>query len=217
MKTLKYILLGVILSSLVFSSFSIYPAKHNYAGTDKVNFCETYTKQELLSKLDPEDNFFTLVQMEETDSESSRIGICHENDLESLWNYIKSEKFRDRVQEDLIIAAGAEVKNQMIALYAIRKSTSDQEFPLQQDLKEVCVEKSDHDNNYALLLTFSESGTKKWAALTRANLGKDIAILFEGKVIAAPRVREEIKNGKCMISGSFTEDEIKELKTILEN
>jgi SecD/SecF fusion protein len=217
MKTLKYSLLGVILSSLVFSSFSIYPSKFSYAGADKVIFCATYTKQEVLSRLDPADNFFTLVQMEETDPEGSRIGICHENDLEHLWNHIKSEKFRDRVQEDLIIAAGHEVKNQMIALYAIRKSTSDQVFPLHQDLEEVRVERSDQENNYALLMTFSESGTKKWAALTRANKGKDIAILFNGKVIAAPRVREEIKNGKCMISGLYTEDEIRELKTILEH
>ncbi len=53
--------------------------------------------------------------------------------------------------------------------------------------------------------------------MTRLNKGKDIAILFNGTVLAAPRVQEEIKNGKCMISGQFTESEIKQLKTVLEN
>jgi len=47
-------------------------------------------------------------------------------------------------------------------------------------------------------------------------LVKDIAILFNGKVLAAPRVPEEIKNGKCLISGNYTDAEIKQLKAVFE-
>jgi len=50
----------------------------------------------------------------------------------------------------------------------------------------------------------------------RCHLVKDIAILFNGKVLAAPRVQEEIKNGKCLISGNYTESEIKRLKAAFE-
>ena len=53
--------------------------------------------------------------------------------------------------------------------------------------------------------------------MTRLNVGKDIAILFDSKVISAPRLREEIKNGFCSISGKFTEIEINELKAVFEN
>ena len=208
MKTLKYILLGVIFSSLAFST---------YSQVEKVSFCETYTKQEVLAKLDPEDSFFTLADLEETDPESSRIAYCHEKDLESLMNYVRSETFQDKVQGDLIIVAGAEVRDQMNALYAIRKSPSDKGFPSSQDLQELSVKKSEQEDNYALLLTFSDLGAEKWAGLTRTNIGRDIAILYDGHVIAAPRVREEIKNGKCMISGKFSEDEINKLKSALEN
>ena len=208
MKTLKYIALGVILSSLVFSSFS---------QTQTVTFSETYTQEEVLSKLDPEELFFTLVKLENTDPESSRIGRCDEADLNRLWEHIQSEVFRSKVQEDLIIAAGAEIKDKMISLYAIKKNASNNMFPMQQDLEEVSVSKDGQEGNYALYISFSESGAELWASMTRLNKGRSIAILFDGKVISAPMVREEIKDGKCMISGRFTESEINELKAILEN
>ena len=87
-----------------------------------MTFCETYSQQEVISKLDPEERFFTLVNLENTDPESSKIGTCREVDLDLLWNYIQSETFRAKVPEDLIIAAGAETKDQMKALYAIKKN-----------------------------------------------------------------------------------------------
>ena len=217
MKTLKQIIMGVILPSLVFSSFSFSPSKKSFPQGETVTFCETYTQKEVISKLDPKESFFTLVHMQEADPESSKIGSCYEADLKHLWNYIQSEAFRSKVQEDLIIAAGVEAKDQMITLYAIRKSASNDVFPLQQDMDEVSVRKSDHEENYALFISFSGSGAKKWAAMTRKNMGRDIAILLNGKVIAAPRVQEVIKDGKCTISGNYTHSEINKLKAVFEN
>ena len=217
MKTIKYIALGVILSSLVFSSFSIYPSKKSPIQAEKVTFSETYTQQEVISKLEKDDQFFTWVQLEDTDPESSRIGRCHQDNLEDLWNYVQSEAFRAKVQKDLIIIEGTEARDHIISLYAIKKSASNDVFPSGQDLEEVSISLGDDEENYMLLFSFSESGVEKWASMTRLNNGRDIAILFNGKVISAPRVREEIKDGKCSISGKFTESEIKELKAILEN
>lgn len=210
MKTYTYIILGIILFSLVISSFS-------FSQEEKVIFCESYTLQELISMLDSEDRLFTLVHTDASDPESSRIGTCAEADLKQLWEYVQSDPFKDRVPEDLILAAGAEARDQMIPIYAIRRSSSDPSFPKHHDLKEVSVSKSENEEDYALLITFSESGAAKWASMTRLNKGRDIAMLFKDKVIAAPRVTEEIKHGKCMISGKFTESEINKLKTALEN
>ena len=208
MKTLKYIALGVILTSLVFSSFT---------QTETVTFSETYTQQEVLLKLDQDDHFFTWVQLEDTYPESARIGRCHQDNLEDFWNYVQSEGFQAKVQKDLIIVEGAETRNHMSSLYAIKKRASKDVFPSGQDVEEVSVSLDGDEENYMLLFSFSESGAENWASMTRLNKGKDIAILFNGKVISAPRVQEEIKDGKCAISGKFTESEINELKAILEN
>ncbi len=217
MKTLKYIALGVILSSLVFSSFSFYPSKNDPVQAETVTFSETYTQQEVISNLDQDDQFFTWVKLEDTYPESSRIGRCHQDNMGDLWNYVRSEAFRTKVQEDLIIVDGAEVRDHMVSLYTIKRSASKDVFPSGQDLEEVSISREEDEENYMLLFNFSESGREKWATMTRLNKERDIAILFDGKVISAPRVREEIKDGKCAISGKFTESEINELKTIFEN
>ena len=147
MKTLKYIALGVILSSLIFSSFSINPGQGSLKQEEKLIFCETYTQQEVIAQLDPDDSFFKLIQMEETDPESSRIGRCHQDDLKDLRSYFLSKEFLAKVQEDLIIVEAAETKDQMKALYAIKKSASKDMFPSGQDLDEVSVSKENDEEN----------------------------------------------------------------------
>ena len=217
MRTLKYILLGVILSSLIFSSFSIYTSKKSGLQSSSVTFCETYTQQEIISGLDKGDRFFDLVETDHSDPGSSKIGRCREADWRDLQNYTRGESFKDQVPKDLIIAAGDQVKDHMISLYAIRENSSNEVIPTGADLEKISVSLSDDGKNYMLLFSFSKSGAEKWASMTRLNKGKDIAILRQGKVLASPRVQEEIKNGKCAISGSYTESEINSLKAEFEN
>lgn len=74
MKTLKYIVLGVMLSSLLFSSLSFSPLKKGFPQEEALTFCETCTQKEVISKLDSKDTFFSWVQLHEADPESSKIG-----------------------------------------------------------------------------------------------------------------------------------------------
>ena len=206
MRTIKYIVLAVMLVG--------YPSIKSIAQSGSVVFCETYTQEEVFSKLDPEDKLFNLMEIENTDPGSSRIGRCHESGLRNFRAYVQSDSFREKVQADLLLAPGDEAKDGMISIYAIRKS-AEQAFPQAQDLEEVSVS-GDESDGYSLLISFSDSGAKYWASMTRSNKGRDIAMLYAGKVISAPRVMEEIKIGKCSISGKFTESEINSLKAILE-
>jgi len=52
--------------------------------------------------------------------------------------------------------------------------------------------------------------------MTRENIGKNIAIVIDGKVVAAPVVQAEIKEGKCMISGNFSKGDASKMKALLE-
>lgn len=217
MKTLKYILSGVILLSLLVSIFSFSASNRQLAQTDKVIFCETYALNELVKTLSSDEKLVALVQINDANRESSRIGICRAADLDELWKYIQSKAFKNKLPEDLLIAPGFENDDQMIPLHAVRMSPSKHSFPEQNDLEEVSVQDTEQAGNYQLYMSFSKSGADKWADMTRQNKGRDIAILFKGHVIAAPRVSEEIKNGKCVISGKYTKSEIYELKAALEN
>jgi preprotein translocase subunit SecD len=66
-------------------------------------------------------------------------------------------------------------------------------------------------------LSFNEDGAKLFAAITKANVGKQVAIFLDGSPISAPTVNEEITGGKAVISGSFTPAEAKELAYRLKN
>ncbi|KKR79271.1 MAG: Preprotein translocase subunit SecD [Candidatus Nomurabacteria bacterium GW2011_GWA2_40_9] len=60
-------------------------------------------------------------------------------------------------------------------------------------------------------LQFDETGTKLFAEITKANVGKLVAIYLDGAAISTPVVREEILNGQAVISGSFNPTEAKQL------
>lgn len=70
----------------------------------------------------------------------------------------------------------------------------------------------DQNNSQPMVsLQFDETGTKLFAELTKANVGKMIAIYLDGMPVSTPVVREEIPNGEAVISGSFTPQEAKTL------
>ncbi|MBI5742332.1 MAG: protein translocase subunit SecD [Candidatus Niyogibacteria bacterium] len=60
-------------------------------------------------------------------------------------------------------------------------------------------------------LEFNDTGRQMFADLTKANVGKRVAIYLDGAPVSAPTVREEITGGKAQISGRFTPDEAKAL------
>jgi protein-export membrane protein SecD len=60
-------------------------------------------------------------------------------------------------------------------------------------------------------LTFNEEGSKLFAQITKANIGKQVAIFLDGLPISAPTVNEEITGGKAVISGSFSIEEARTL------
>lgn len=60
-------------------------------------------------------------------------------------------------------------------------------------------------------LVFDGTGADLFAAITKANVGKQVAIFLDGLPISAPVVNEEITAGKAVISGSFTVDEARTL------
>lgn len=60
-------------------------------------------------------------------------------------------------------------------------------------------------------LSFNPEGKILFAKTTKENVGNRIAILLDGQIKTDPVVREEIKDGRAQISGTFTVDEAKTL------
>jgi preprotein translocase subunit SecD/SecD/SecF fusion protein len=65
-------------------------------------------------------------------------------------------------------------------------------------------------------ITMNAEGTQTWAEYTSTHVGQQVAIVLDGVVQSAPSVREPITGGSTSISGNFTAEEAKNLKTVLE-
>ncbi len=65
-------------------------------------------------------------------------------------------------------------------------------------------------------LTMNAEGTKTWGEFTSSNIGQQVAIVLDGRVQSAPVVQSAITDGRTEISGNFTPDSAKQLKTVLE-
>jgi protein-export membrane protein SecD len=60
-------------------------------------------------------------------------------------------------------------------------------------------------------LAFDDTGAKLFAEITKANIGKQVAIFLDGLPISSPTVNEEITLGKAVISGSFSIEEARQM------
>jgi preprotein translocase subunit SecD len=60
-------------------------------------------------------------------------------------------------------------------------------------------------------IVFTDEGRERFAAITRENLNKRVAIAIDGQLYSAPIIRSEITGGKAMVSGSFTDAQAHEL------
>lgn len=80
-----------------------------------------------------------------------------------------------------------------------------------QYLKKAQVSFNQNSLSPSISIEFNDEGAKLFAAITKANVNKPVAILLDNQIISAPNVREEIRDGKAEISGQFTVDEAREL------
>ena len=71
------------------------------------------------------------------------------------------------------------------------------------------------NSEYVVSLLFNSEGTKLFGDATKRNVGKPIYIIYDGKVISSPNVKEAITNGQCVIEGNFTYDSANELATTI--
>jgi len=63
--------------------------------------------------------------------------------------------------------------------------------------------------------TFDSIGTRRFAQITRENVGRPFAVVLDNKVITAPVIREPILGGQGQISGSFTVRSANDLAVLL--
>ncbi len=77
------------------------------------------------------------------------------------------------------------------------------------DLQNAAVSFNENSGKPQVQLTFTSNGAKKFADITKRNVGKIVAIALDNQVIEAPRVNEPIFGGNAVITGEFTTEQAK--------
>ena len=76
----------------------------------------------------------------------------------------------------------------------------------------------DTQNNETIVsFTLDRVGAKKFGKATSENVGKQLAIILDGKIISAPSIREPILGGSGQISGNFTFQSATDLALLLRS
>jgi len=108
-------------------------------------------------------------------------------------------------------------------LYAIKKQVGDDNAPLGGEHVTVARQDFDPNGKAEVSMTMDNEGAKIWKQLTAKNAQGDkvedhgfIAIVLDNYIQSAPRVTNEIPNGRSSISGNFDITEAKDLANILQ-
>ena len=116
------------------------------------------------------------------------------------------------------VTFGEKNKTEYFELYAIKVTQRDGRAPLEGDVVTDAKDEFDHNNGRPCVsMQMNSDGACRWAALTKANVGRAIAIVLDGLVYSAPNVNNEINGGNSQITGNFTPEDTKDLANVLKS
>ena len=160
-----------------------------------------------------------LVQVQGMAPNGCVVGYCMATDTAAVNACIQSEAAAGVLPADLQLAWGVKsaegMKGNVFELYALRKVNG--QPSMQGDV--IADAKDDFDQNHQPIvsMTMTTNGARDWAALTKKNLKKCVAIVLDGFVYSAPVVQSEITGGNSQISGHFTTDDTRDLANVLKS
>ncbi len=136
-------------------------------------------------------------------------GIIKREDIKSLFPR------NTRLVWDVKANKSEEGGDEFLELYVVRTQRGDKAM-LSGEVVNDARQTYDAVGQPAVDMSMDPTGARKWAKITRENIGNRIAIVLDNYVYSAPTVNQEIPTGKSVISGSFTMEEAKDLANILK-
>ncbi|NPD91075.1 protein translocase subunit SecDF [Xylanibacter muris] len=173
---------------------------------------------ELLKKQNPLFSVFQPVQGQSL----SVVGYSSSRDTADVNKIIYSELARQILPSDVKLlwsakAADFDPKADVYELHAIKVSEPSGRAPLEGDVITTAKDEFDQMGHPCVSMQMNSDGARRWAQLTKMNIGKAIAIVLDNTVYSAPRVNGEIAGGNSQITGNFTIEDTKDLANTLNS
>ncbi len=160
------------------------------------------------------------VDMQGRPGPSALIGTVHVKDTAKVAQYFRLAKERRLFPASFVpkwSSKAVDKAGNFYELVAIN-SPRDAKAPLTGSvITEARADFGQNSSRANVSMQMNQEGARKWAQLTKENIGKCIAIVLDGYVVSYPRVNGEIPGGRSEITGNFTPAEANDLATILNS
>lgn len=149
------------------------------------------------------------------------VGYANLRDTAYINRIIYSEAARQILPGDLKLLWGAKAADgtkNVFELYALKMTGINGRAPLEGDV--ITDAKDDFQpvtGRPCVSMQMNTDGARRWAEMTKANVGKAIAIVLDNVVYSAPRVNDHISGGNSEITGTFTIEDTKDLANTLKS
>lgn len=163
------------------------------------------------------------VMQDGTIGQGAAIGYANKRDTAIVNQMLNSEEVRNVFPRSMRIKfmwgiKPIDAEKHYYELIAIKVSNRDGLAALTGDaITDAREEFGDHKATAEVTMNMNSEGAKKWARLTKNNVGQQIAIVLDNYVYSYPVVQNEITGGRSSITGNFTVAEAKDLANILKS
>ena len=150
------------------------------------------------------------------------IGYANYKDTADINKYLAMPEIKAELPKDLRLKWGVspsefDKKGQTFELYAIKSTERNGKAPLEGDVVTDAKDEFDQYSKPAVSMSMNSDGARRWAQLTKQNIGRAIAIVLDNYVYSAPNVNTEITGGRSQITGHFTPEQAKDLANVLKS
>ena len=154
--------------------------------------------------------------------QGSIVAYANARDTAEVNRYLAMPEVQAELPKDLRLKWGVaptdmDPKKQTYELYAIKSTQRNGKAPLEGDVVVDASDKFDQYGKPAVNMSMNSDGSRRWAQLTKQNIGRSIAIVLDDYVYSAPRVNSEITGGNSEITGNFTPEQSKDLANVLKS
>ena len=180
---------------------------------------ETADNEALLEQMKKEHPLASILQL---GGYQSVVGIANHRDTAEVNRLLAMDEAQALLPKDLrlkwgVKAADGDKSGQFFELYAIKSTERNGRAPLEGDVITDASNTYDQHNKPCVSMSMNTDGSRRWAALTKKNIGNAIAIVLDGYVYSAPNVQNEISGGNSQITGNFTPEDTKDLANVLKS
>ena len=180
---------------------------------------ETADNEALMEQMKKEHPLASILQL---GGYQSVVGVANHRDTAEVNRLLAMDEAKALLPKDLrlkwgVKAADGDKSGQFFELYAIKSTERNGRAPLEGDVITDASNTYDQHNKPCVSMSMNTDGSRRWAALTKKNIGNAIAIVLDGYVYSAPNVQNEISGGNSQITGNFTPEDTKDLANVLKS